>query len=77
MQAAADTVSKATGGSLDILIPNAGIGGDKHRFKTLPNFPSLEDLEEELNETFSVNVSKFKGRRALKTNLTAPLSLTH
>jgi NAD(P)-dependent dehydrogenase (short-subunit alcohol dehydrogenase family) len=56
MQAAADAVSKATGGSLDILIPNAGIGGEKHRFKTLPNFPSLEELEEELNETFSVNV---------------------
>lgn len=56
MLAAADTVGKATGGSLDVLIPNAGINGNKHKFKTLPNFPNLEDLESELNETFSVNV---------------------
>lgn len=61
MLAAADEVSKATGGSLDILIPNAAIGyggaaGDKNRYRGLPSFGSLEDIQTDLNETFSVNV---------------------
>ena len=56
MLAAADYVSKATGGSLDLLIPNAAVAGEKNRFKSLPDFPSLEDIEADLNETFNVNV---------------------
>lgn len=56
MLAAADEVSKATGGSLDILIPNAAVAAEKNRFKPLPDFPSMEDIEADLNEAFSVNV---------------------
>lgn len=56
MLAAADDVSKATGGSLDLLIPNAAVAGEKNRFKSLADFPSLEDIEADLNETFNVNV---------------------
>ena len=56
MQSAADEVSKATGGSLDLLIPNAAVAAEKNRFKILPNFPSVEDIEADLNEAFSVNV---------------------
>ena len=56
MQAAANEVAKATGGSLDILIANAGMAGGKHRFKALPDYPSLEDIEAEINDAISVNV---------------------
>lgn len=56
MQAAANEVSKATGGSLDLLIPNAAVAAENNRYKPLPDFPSLEDLEADLNEAFSVNV---------------------
>jgi NAD(P)-dependent dehydrogenase (short-subunit alcohol dehydrogenase family) len=56
MLAAANEVSKATGGSLDILIPNAAVAAEKNRFKSLPDFPSMEDIEADLNEAFSVNV---------------------
>ena len=62
MLAAADEVSKTTGGSLDVLIANAavacgGAAGEKNRHKSLPNFSSLEDLGVDLNETFNINVT--------------------
>ena len=62
MLVAADEVSKATGGALDLLIANAavacgGAAGEKNRYKSLPNFSSLEDVGADLNETFNVNVT--------------------
>ena len=51
---AAKEVSKITGGTLDLLINNAGIGGQQ-LFKDLQDFPSLGDLENDLMETFRVN----------------------
>lgn len=45
-----------TGGSLDILINNAAVVGNKNKWNNLPDFTSLSDLENELTEAFHVNV---------------------
>ena len=56
LEKAAKDVSDQTGGSLDLLINNAGLTGGKNVWKNLAEYPSASELEDELKDIFNVNV---------------------
>jgi len=55
LQAAAEETAEITGGSLDILINNAGLVSDKSRWSTVID-PKPEELEEDMMSSFKANV---------------------
>ena len=55
LKEAADETAKVTGGSLDLLINNAGLVSEKSAWKNLLDFP-LPELEEDMTASFQANV---------------------
>jgi len=59
MKAAAAQVAEKTGGTLDVLINNAGLMGRKSSFRGLTDFEDEDELDPYFMEAFQVNVLGF------------------
>ncbi|KZV87733.1 NAD(P)-binding protein [Exidia glandulosa HHB12029] len=56
LRAAAEQVSKATGGTLDVLINNGAYISKKHEFVQIDEFPSDQELIDDFKLSFETNV---------------------